>query len=524
MFGQPSTEALALGQFAKRGKHVNSRVRYQTFKTIVRNTSSQQAVGFLLLVLLLLLNAGLSFYAITDLIGKESRVQGTLHFIVALKDTFSALQDAETGQRGFLITGEERYLEPYETALSTIDQHIANLVALESELPEQRASIQRLIQLIGKKQAEMERVVSLRKSNLGQAAFNYERRDTGYFLMQDIRELVGKMEQREYELMADQRRQAAQSRRQVLFAIAVATFTGLLLVGAVFVLIQRAIRRQQIDAEKLALTNEELEAIISDRTLAIERYSQELRRSNRELQDFAFVASHDLQEPLRKIRAFGDRLKDKYASQLKEGDGADYINRMQAAAERMSLLINDLLEFSRVSTRASDFEVISLQSALDDVLDNLSEVITGKQATVEADPLPDIEADPTQMRQLLQNLLSNALKFTDEGTKPRVRLKSETFANESDSDGRLWCKITIQDNGIGFDQRFAERIFTPFQRLHGRGTYSGSGIGLAVCRRVVERHGGSIRVDSEPGKGTLFTVLLPTTQAPALETLAENHS
>lgn len=502
----------------------NSQVRQQAFKTIVRNTSRQQAVGFGLLVMLLLLNAGLSYYAITDLVGKESRIRGTLRFLVALKDTFSALQDAETGQRGFLITGEEKYLEPYQEALRDIEGHIENLTSLQSELPEQRASIQELIALIARKRTEMQRVVSLRKSNLGQAAFNFERRDTGYVLMRQLRELVAEMELREYKLMAEQRQQAARSRHQVLFAIAMATFTGLLLVGAVFVLIQKAIQRQRLDAERLALTNEELEAIISDRTLAIERYSQELKRSNRELQDFAFVASHDLQEPLRKIRAFGDRLKDKYAGQLAGGDGTDYINRMQSAAERMSLLINDLLEFSRVSTRASDFEVISLQSALNDALDNLSEAIASKRAEISSDPLPNIEADPTQMRQLLQNLLSNALKFTAEGVKPVVRIEAETFVNASNSDGRLWYKMTIQDNGIGFDPRFAERIFTPFQRLHGRGEYSGSGIGLAVCRRVVEHHGGSIQVDSQPGQGTRFTILLPATQSPEFRRLAEERA
>jgi signal transduction histidine kinase len=487
-------------------------VRYQALREIVQNTSRQQALGFGLLVLLLLLNAGLSYYATADLIEKESRVQGTLNFLVALKDTFSALQDAESGQRGFLITGEDKYLEPYEEAVDTIASHLAILTNLQSELPEQRGNIQRLVSLIAQKESEMERVVALRKSDLDQAAFSLERSDRGHQLMEEIRSLVSSMAQLEYNLMSEQRHEAAQSRQQVMFAIAVATFTGLLLVGAVFVLIQRAIRRQQENAEKLALTNEELEAIVSDRTLAIERYSEELKRSNRELQDFAFVASHDLQEPLRKIRAFGDRLKDKLSPEAQTATTLDYVERMQAAAERMSLLINDLLEFSRVSTRPAEFQSISLQAALDDVLDNLSEVIAQKDAQITADPLPDIEADPTQMRQLLQNLLSNAIKFTASDVRPTIRIGAETFTKRSDSDLRSWWRMTLEDNGIGFDQRFAERIFTPFQRLHGRSQYSGSGIGLAVCRRVVERHGGSIQVKSNPGSGTKFTVELPAVQ------------
>lgn len=491
-------------------------MRYQTLKTIARNTSRQQAFAFSLLVALLLVNAGLSYYATSDLITKEKRIQGTLNFLVAIKDTFSALQDAETGQRGFLITGDTKYLAPYAAALDNINSRITILNTLQSELPEQESNIQELIALIARKREEMNRVVALRESDLGQAAFGLARSDEGYQIMQQIRDLVTRMEVREYRLMSAQRSEAAQSRQQVLVAIGVATFTGLLLVGAVFVLIQRATIRQQRNAEKLALTNEELESIISDRTREIERYSQELKRSNRELQDFAFVASHDLQEPLRKIRAFGDRLKDRYAPQLERGEGVNYINRMQSAAERMSLLISDLLQFSRASTHPSTFDKISLQQALDEVLDNLSETIAGRQATVDADPLPHIEADSTQMRQLFQNLLGNSLKFTEPEVKPRIRIGVETFTNKTDSDSKLWCKITVQDNGIGFDERFAERIFTPFQRLHGRSEYSGSGIGLAVCRRVVERHGGSIRVRSGPAFGTTFSVYLPVTQSPPL--------
>lgn len=469
--------------------------------------------------MLLLLNAGLSYFATSDLIGKERRVQGTLNFIVAIKDTFSALQDAETGQRGFLITGDEKYLEPYTSALNSIDARIAILNTLQSDLPEQRSDIQGLIELIASKRQEMDRVVSLQESDLGSAAFGLERSDAGFHLMRQIRDLVSTMEQREYRQVSEQRSAAIQSRRQVLLTISVATFTGLLLVGAVFVLIQREIGRRQQDAETLALTNEELEAIIRDRTLAIERYSEELKRSNRELQDFAFVASHDLQEPLRKIRAFGDRLRDKLPAQTMSEDSVDYIGRMQSAAERMSSLISDLLQFSRVSTRPSRFDKVSLQEALDEVMEDLSEIIASKQASVTADPLPEMEADPTQMRQLLQNLLGNALKFTEDGRKPFISVRATRVAGGSESDHRAWCEISVRDNGIGIDEHFAERIFSPFQRLHGRSEYSGSGIGLAICRRVVERHGGSIEVQSKLAVGSTFKVCLPLTQSPQLVAL-----
>lgn len=488
-------------------------MRYAQIKSFVRNTSRQQAIGFSLLVILLLLNAALSYIANVDLIRKESNIQRTLNFLVALKDTFSALQDAESGKRGYLLSGNELHLEPYQVALTNMDAHITILLSLQSQLPAQQADIDTLIGLISQTRDEMEQVVNLSHPETTQDPYMVGQMDRGHALMSQVRDLVQSMETREYNRISAQRYDAMRSRRQVVFAIALATFTGLLLVGAVYILIQRATRRQQMDAEKLALTNEELEAIIKDRTLAIERYSQELQRSNRELQDFAFVASHDLQEPLRKIRAFGDRLNAILGDDQQNEQVVDYVRRMQAAADRMSLLIYDLLEFSRVSTRPSQFETISLQSALDDVLDTLSEFISAKGALIKADPLPSIDADPTQMRQLLQNLLANALKFTAPTVQPRIRIRAETFTPQGESDSGMWCRIKVSDNGVGFDPRFAGRIFTPFQRLHGRQEYSGSGIGLAVCRRVVERHGGAISATSKPGSGSVFTVELPRFQA-----------
>lgn len=488
-------------------------MRYSQLKSLLRNTSSQHAIGFSLLVILLLMNAALSYFANEDLVRKESNIQRTLNFLVALKDTFSALQDAESGTRGYLLSGDELHLKPYQTALTNMDAHITILLTLQSQLPSHQQDIDRLVHLINQARREMEQVVNLSQPGLVQDPYILSKMDSSYLLMNQIRGLVMQMENREYNRMSAQRNEAARSRKHVVFAIGLATFTGLLLVAAVFILIQRAARRQRMDAEKLALTNEELEAIVKDRTLAIERYSQELKRSNRELQDFAFVASHDLQEPLRKIRAFGDRLKDLIGDADDNEQVVDYVRRMQSAADRMSLLIYDLLEFSRVSTRSSQFEAISLHAALDDVLDNLSETITAKSALITTDPLPNIDADPTQMRQLLQNLLANALKFTAPSVRPHVHIHGETFSRGGESDSESWLRLKVSDNGIGFDRRFANRIFTPFQRLHARHQYSGSGIGLAICRRVVERHGGTISAESRPGQGSVFTIELPRFQS-----------
>lgn len=229
-------------------------------------------------------------------------------------------------------------------------------------------------------------------------------------------------------------------------------------------------------------------------------FAEELQRSNAELQDFAFVASHDLQEPLRKITAFSDRLRDRCAAQLDE-TGQDSLNRMHSAAERMARLIDSLLGYSRLSTRAQPFEDVDLAVTCAGVLADLEQRIRETGARVVVRPLPWVMGDSMQLRQLLQNLLGNALKFHAAGGRPEIRVQS------LHRDGR-W-EISVSDNGIGFDPAYAERIFRPFQRLHGRSEYEGSGMGLAICRKIAQRHGAGIQVESRPGKGSTFTVSLP---------------
>lgn len=262
-------------------------------------------------------------------------------------------------------------------------------------------------------------------------------------------------------------------------------------------------RRQTLRAKQ---TNIVLEQEIARRRQAesqLQETAVQLEQSNRELQDFASVASHDLQEPLRKILAFGDRLR------VKSGDGLgsesrDYLNRMQKAAGRMQKLITDLLTFSRITTRAQPFVPTDLSVIAREVVDDLETRIEETRGSVEVGLLPTLDADPLQIRQLFQNLISNALKFHKPDETPRVRV----FARQ-DADGLGMCELSIEDNGIGFDEKYLDRIFTVFQRLHGRGEYEGTGIGLAVCRKIVERHGGTITAHSRPGAGATFVIHLP---------------
>ncbi len=238
--------------------------------------------------------------------------------------------------------------------------------------------------------------------------------------------------------------------------------------------------------------------------LNLKIYAAKLEQSNRDLQEFAYIASHDLQEPLRKVLAFGDRLARKYTDVLDE-TGQDYLKRMRDASQRMQTLINDLLSFSRVSTRAQPFTEADLNPLIQDVISDLENQIDRTQGKVETAELPVIQADPTQMHQLLQNLITNALKFHQDNIPPHIQVSAQILGNR--------CQICIKDNGIGFEMQYLDRIFKPFQRLHGRQEYEGSGMGLAICRRIVERHSGEITAISTPGEGSTFIVSLPIYQS-----------
>ena len=244
---------------------------------------------------------------------------------------------------------------------------------------------------------------------------------------------------------------------------------------------------------------------------ALGRRAAELERSNAELEQFAYVASHDLQEPLRKVQAFGDRLKSKYADALGE-QGQDYLTRMQDAANRMQSLIQSLLSFSRVSSKARRLVPVDLNAVVQEVVGDLEVRIQETGAEVRVSEMPTIEADPTQIRQLFQNLIGNALKYRRQDTPPLVEISGQIENGaEAAVDGTPMklCRLLVQDNGIGFEPEFAERIFGIFQRLHGRGEYEGTGVGLAICRKIAERHGGTITAEGRPGEGAKFIVKLP---------------
>jgi two-component system sensor kinase FixL len=234
---------------------------------------------------------------------------------------------------------------------------------------------------------------------------------------------------------------------------------------------------------------------------ALARHTADLSRSNEELVQFAYVASHDLQEPLRKIVAFGDRLST-YCGSVLDEQGRDYLYRMQSAARRMGQLIESLLELSRVATKGREFEAVDLNKVLSDVLADLEVLILQSGGRVEAGALPMVMADRSQMCQVLQNLIGNALKFRKEREAPVVRIRSQRNQHGD------W-EIHVTDNGIGFEEKYVDRIFRPFQRLHARDAFEGSGMGLAICNSIVARHAGQITAHGYPGIGSDFILTFP---------------
>ncbi len=264
------------------------------------------------------------------------------------------------------------------------------------------------------------------------------------------------------------------------------------------------------DYKQMVLEKEKFQKILENKV-------RELDRSNKELEEFAYIASHDLQEPLRKITSFSERLKEKLPVNL-EPDVQLYLNRMLAATENMRTLIDNLLEFSRTSRNKEPFSQVDLNNVIADVKADLELKIEESRVIIETDKLPVIDAIPLQMRQLFTNLFTNAIKFRKPDQPPHITISSRLLSDEDKEVHHLkgdtsYYEITVTDKGIGFEQEYADKIFQIFQRLHGKAEYPGSGIGLAICKKIAENHMGFISARGTPGEGASFHIILPETQS-----------
>jgi len=469
-------------------------------------------------------SAVLAYRSIDVITDNNVSINNTLQTINLIKDLDRELAAAESSQRGYLLTQDPEYLQPYHQTLIVVGDLLKKLSDSTTELPQQQSRFELLNTYVRSKINEMQSIVVLTNREEILAAVRQVKTDEGIELMRAISQVISEMENEEFLQLENSTIIAAENREFILMALLLANGLGLLVsLGVFYVWYRNSNKVAQLNSA-LATANAELEEKVGARTQALLQYSEELQRSNRELEEFAFVASHDLQEPLRKIRAFGDRLQQKFSTELGE-TGADYVLRMQAASGRMSALIDDLLSFSRVTTKQRPFVSVDLNDVMNKVMDDLDYAVEKTNAKVHIDPLPTIDADASQIAQVFMNLIANSLKFYPRDAHPVVTVTCElNVPSPVENDDRTWCCLHFADQGIGFEPQYAERVFSLFQRLHGREEYSGTGIGLALCRKIIERHSGTIAAQSALGEGAIFIIYLPLKQAviePLMNLLAD---
>ena len=597
-------------------------------------------------------NAAVSNYNVRVLINNNQIVAESMAIKQNLDDLLTDLLNMETGHRGFMITGREAYLEPFNKGATNLPVRLTDLNRLFGDNPAKLMELQEVSSQMAAKEAEMNNSLKIHRTIGRDAAHDQVKTDLGKKLMDQVRNGVKHLVVQEDVRLRERQILAESKQRATVVTNLVGGGLTIAMVAVAYVLVRRELNRR-LNAEREARSNvekfrtlteavphivwsthtdgtaesfnkqwqnytglnvaaslgkgwvvalhpddkksaeavwkqslssgkpceteyrlrgedgtyrwflaravphqdpkgrivkwygtstdihdrkqmmtnldeqvqqrtEELRSVVghlrdevAERAKTEEQLkglTSELRRSNQELEQFAYVASHDLQEPLRKIQAFGDRLRTKYTATI-EGGGKEYLDGIWSSATRMRQLIDDLLTFSRISVKPVTFRVVALNTLLEEVISDLDVRIRQTEATIEVGPLPMIAADPVQMRQLFQNLLSNAIKFHRPGVPPVVRIRHRILDTESScvSDSAL-VTIDVSDNGIGFDEKYLDRIFQMFQRLHGREEYEGTGVGLAVCRKIVERHSGTITARTCPGEGAVFTVTLSARQ------------
>jgi signal transduction histidine kinase len=418
-----------------------------------------------------------------------------------------SITEAESSQRAYALTGEEYYATEFQSVKQRVTTQLPLLRSVIGDNRTQQRRMDELTPAVMKRIEGLQQLIDLRRR--AQNAFTQGStaiRREGALLMTSIRALVAGLKREEERLLEARLKEQEMAE----FQLAVSFIAGLLinialLYRAYKLLIRYGNERDAAEVEIRTL-NEDLEERVEQRTAELQETNEQLTRSNEDLSRFAHVASHDLQEPLRTVASYAGLLAHRYGGKL-EGDAGLYLTMIISGAKRMQNQVQDLLRYSRTDAQKLRYETFSLSAVLAEVQDDLAAAIQEKKAEIKTGALPKIRADRTKMLQVLENLITNALKFSKPDVPPTVEINVTTEVNH-------WL-VTITDNGIGFEPEFGEKIFVIFQRLHSVGTYPGTGIGLAICKRIVEAHGGRIWATSSPGAGSTFSFTIPRRAAPA---------
>ena len=458
------------------------------------------ALGFIIAMVLIVSGSIISFYSYYQSGKDTQQVQHTYNVIRSIETVLSLVKDVETGSRGYVITQDTTYLEPYHTALQLLPAQLNRLQSLTNDNPiqvQRRITLQRLVR---DKLAVTKLRIGVGPTDKRSAAVSAESKRQ----MDLLRKQVALMVDTEQTLMEVRNRQADRSFRNTLILISVVSLLTFLTLAVLYKLLEQELTHRQRTEDQLRAYEAQLRGQI-----------RQLETSNEELERFAFVASHDLQEPLRKIQSFSNLITDRY-SNLFDGDSLLFMGKISSSAERMSKLIKDLLNFSRISNHQEAFQAVPLGDIVQRILDDQELRIKGLNVQVEVGTLPTVQAVTSQMDHLFNNLISNALKFTRPGVQPLLRIQARPVDGQGYGElhsDRPYFEIVVEDNGIGFDEKYIDHIFKVFQRLHGKSAFEGTGIGLAICKRIVMSHHGYITAHSQPNEGATFIVILPESQS-----------
>lgn len=480
-----------------------------------------------LAVAAVIFNSAVASRNLDRMVATEKTLQETRAAQIDWIALLALANDAETGHRGYIITGKASYLEPLEIARLKVQPHIDQMRARFVDNPEQNRRLDQVEVLVQEKFKEMQRTIAIRRDQDRDIAAAAMSNDLGKVVMDQIRQLIAAALIQEEQVLNKRDLEASERLHLARYTntAAAGLAIGIVLAAAATVRTELNRRRRTNEAltvtqtqlqasfetigesvERYRILSESLEQMVKQKTAALLEQSQQLQTSNEELEKFAYIASHDLQEPLRKIQSFGDRLLKKQRDSL-DAEGQDAVDRMLSAASRMRRLIEDLLAFSRVSTTGKPFEPVNLNETLEEIRSVFELRLQQTGCVLTVDPLPTLAGDESQLSQLFQNLVGNALKFAKPDVPSEILVTAIPF--EKLGIKSTGWRIEVRDNGIGFEDQYADRIFELFQRLHGRNQYEGTGLGLAICKKIVERHGATIAARGELGRGATFVLDWP---------------
>lgn len=462
-------------------------------------------VIFIAAIVLLLSLSVYSYYRIDALITSSERLNHTNVVKLELESIFSRIKDADSEQRGFVLTKDSTYIRQFNGTLKEVNRRLTKLREFTDDNYSQKKNIETLQKLIDRRIAHMKQVIA----DAPKMKIPTERWLEARSIMADINLQITKMMNEESFLM----------RLRSKSLVKETTFTPLLTIFLticsllVLIMAYYGIYQELNISNELKDNLEQSKKKMFEVNRELEENNLSLEKANKELESFTYISSHDLQEPLRKIQMMISRILDMETKNLSE-TGKSYMIRTHESANRMQALIRDLLAYSRVKTEIFAVEETDLNQLVEEVKSDLEEEIDLNNAIIEVKGNTEVNVIVSQFRQLLTNLISNSIKFTHTGTQPKIVIENKVVNTDAvpfddNKKHKQYSKITISDNGIGFESQYEKRIFEVFQRLHTSKEYPGTGIGLAIVKKIVENHHGHITAESDNEKGAVFTIYLP---------------